>query len=282
MKRNLMAFVMVWLLLLSLSTGVCASEAPALVVDNAGLLTTAEADSLESMAQALRLEYEMDIVILTVNSLDGKQPQAYADDYFDWNGYGCGDDYSGALFLLSMEERDWYISTHGNAIYALTDYGIQDSTEAALSYFAGDDYYNGFYVWLSVLPAYLDAWESGAPVDGQADDSADYYHADREEILYYEEDVTPSIFLSLLIGMAAAGITVLVMRLGMNTKRPQHSAASYLTEGSYRLRTQQDIFLYSNVTKRARPQEQSSGSRGGSSVHRSSSGRRHGGGGGKF
>lgn len=280
MKRKAFTILAVLLLLLSVPLEAFASSSPTLVVDSAGLLTAQEAADLEAKAQALRSRYEMDPVILTVNSLDGSRPQDFADDFFDAYGYGYGENYSGALFLISMEERDWYISTSGDAIYALTDYGIQASAEEALSYFAEGDYYGGFDAWLNALPDYFEAFRNGAPIDGQADYSGDYDHGDQEEIVYYEEDVSPSFLLSLVIGLVVAGICVLIMRAAMNTKRSQRGAASYLVEDSYHLRTHQDMFLYSNIQKVPRPKESSSG--GGSSVHHSSSGKSHGGGGGKF
>ena len=281
MKRKGFVILTVLLLLMSLPLTAFASESPTLVVDSAGLFTTEEAAALEAKAQALRSQYEMDVVVLTVNSLDGSRPQDFADDFFDSHGYGCGENNSGALFLISMEERDWYISTSGDAIFALTDYGIQKSAEAALSYFGEGDYYGGFNAWLDGLPVYFDALRNNAPIDGYADYSGDYYHADQEKVVYYEEKTTPSILLSLIIGLVVAGISILIMRISMNTKRPQRSAVAYLIEDSFHLRTRQDIFLYSTVQKTPRPKENSSGG-GGSSTHVSSSGQSHGGGGGKF
>ena len=280
MKRKGFAILTTLLLLLSLPLAAFASESPTLVVDSAGLFTAEEAAALEAKAQALRGQYEMDVVILTVNSLDGSRPQDFADDFFDSYGYGCGENYSGALFLISMEQRDWCISTSGDAIYALTDYGIQKSASEALSYFADGDYYGGFNAWLDELPVYFDALRDNAPIDGNADYSGDYYHGDQEEVVYYQEEKAPNLFLSLIIGLAAAGISILIMRSSMNTKRSQRGAASYLVDDSFHLRTHQDIFLYSNIQKTPRPKQNSSG--GGSSVHHSSSGRSHGGGGGKF
>lgn len=279
MKRKLTALITCVLLLLTLPMAVFADELP-MVVDNAGLLTAEEAASLNTKALALREEYEMDIVILTVDALDGKRPQDYADDFFDYGGYGYGDDYSGILLLLSMENRDWYIFTSGDGIYALTDYSIQACMEEPLSYMGQGDFYGGFNAWLDGLPVYLESFHNDAPIDGQADYSEDYYHGDREGVVYYHEEKAPNLFLSLIIGLAVAGISVLVMRASMNTKRSQRGAASYLVEDSFHLRTHQDIFLYSNIQKTPRPKQTSSG--GGSSVHHSSSGRSHGGGGGKF
>lgn len=252
------------------------------VIDNADLMTNEEVFQLEEKASSISDTYEMDIVILTVDSLGGKTAEAYADDYYDGNGYGYGEDYSGVLFLLSMEERDWYISTCGSAVYVLTDYGIQQSADAALPYLSAGDYAMGFYSWLDILPEFLDAISEGAPIDGYADYSGSYYSGTQEEIVYYEEDISPSFLLALLIGAAAGGITIAVMRSSMNTRRKQSGAREYMNRDSYRLRSQRDIFLYSNVTRTARPKQTSSGSGGGSSVHRSSSGRSHGGGGGKF
>ena len=58
-----------------------------------------------------------DVIVVTVASLDGKTAESYADDYFDFNGYGLGQDRDGILLLLSMEDRDWAISTHGFALF---------------------------------------------------------------------------------------------------------------------------------------------------------------------
>ncbi len=281
MKQKMLCLLLCLLLLSTLPLTVLADEIPPLVVDNAGLMMQAEVEILRENALEMRRTYHMDIIILTVDNLGGKRPQDYADDFYD-EDYGYGNNYSGILFLLSMEERDWYISTYGDGIYALTDYGIQATAAKALPYLSRGDYFGGFAAWQNALVPYLDAFQAGTPIDGYADDSGDYYHGDQEETIYYEEDTSPSILLSLIIGLAAGGITIAVMRMGMNTKRPQHSAADYLKPGSYHLRTHQDLFLYSNVTKTARPKNTGSSGGGGSSVHRSSSGRRHGGGGGKF
>ena len=188
----------------------------------------------------------------------------------------------GVLFLLSMEERDWYISTKGNAIYALTDYGIQQVGESALPYLKNGDYYGAFDAFLAALPTYFSAYSDGSPIDGYADTSGDYYHGDQEDVVYYEQPRHVSIWISIVIGAVVGGITVLIMRACMNTKRPQRSAGSYLNDSSYHLRTNRDLFLYSNVTKTRIQQESSSSGGGGSSVHTSSSGSSHGGGGGKF
>lgn len=278
MKHKMICLILCLLLLTSLFLSACARQTEQYIIDNADLLSASEEASLGVKAQALRQEYGMDVVILTVDSLDRKRPQEYADDYYDYNGYAD----NGVLFLLSMEERDWYISTKGNAVYALTDYGIQQVGESALPYLGDGDYYGGFDAFLDTLPTYFSAYNDGTPIDGTVPTSGDYYHGDQEEVVYYEQPRHVNVWISIVIGAVIGGITVLIMRACMNTKRPQRSAGSYLNDSSYHLRTNRDLFLYSNVTKTRIQQESSSSGGGGSSVHTSSSGSSHGGGGGKF
>lgn len=272
-KKFRILFLLLLLPCLILSVG---AENP-LVVDNANLLSPGEIDQLETMAQVIRDTYGIDPVILTVNSLEGLSAQDYADSFYDSNGYG--DD--GVLFLLAMEEREWYISTCGSCIYALTDYGIQQLGENTVWFLSDGDYCRGFESFLSELPVYMTAYESGKPLDGYADNSGGYAPGTREETVYYEDSRSPNLLLSLLIGVSSAAVAVGIMRASLKTNRPRHSAADYMNRNSYHLHTHQDMFLYSSVTKTRRQQNSSSGG-GGSSVHRSSGGRSHGGGGGRF
>ena len=124
MQKRTISIILCLMLLSVLVLNVSAESNLPMVTDSAGLLSGEERIELEEKAQDLRAEYDMDVVILTVDSLGGKSAQDYADDYYDDNGYGYGENYSGILFLLAMEEREWYISTCGDAIYAVTDYGV--------------------------------------------------------------------------------------------------------------------------------------------------------------
>jgi len=284
MKHRFFTGILCLLWILTLSIGVSASQSLPMVVDHADLLSQKEMERLESRANILAEEYHTHVVIVTIDGLNGESAQDYADDYFDQNGYGYGGGRSGILFLLAMQEREWYISTCGETIYAVTDYGIQQLGNAALDGgLSSGDYYRAFCSYLDMLESYLSAAKAGEPMDGYADYSGDYYHGTREDVVYSQKKGI-NWLLSVFFGLAAAGITVLVMIASMNTRRRQYGAASYIQKGSFRLNIMQDLFLYSSISKTRRPEN--TGSRGhsggGSSVHHSSSGRSHGGGGGKF
>lgn len=244
MKKTITYLLLCLLLLTVLVLPVSAKSGQ--VLDYAVLMSTDEAVSLADHFSDFRNSYGLDIVILTVPNLMNTPIDAFADDFYDNNGYGE----DGLLFLLDIDSRQWYISTSGRAIDMLSDGELEKIGEKVVPYFSEGKYYEGFDHFLDILPGYLDIDKEGGI----------------------------NLFLSLFAGAGIAGIALLVMRSTMNSKNPQRSAAAYTVENSYHLRQHLDLFLYSNVSKRAKPKNDSSDS----STHRSSSGRTHGGRGGSF
>ena len=70
------------------------------VVDNADLLTQTGENELSEKLQDISDELQFDVVVVTTNSTGSKTATEYADDYFDYNGYGRGSNNDGALFLV--------------------------------------------------------------------------------------------------------------------------------------------------------------------------------------
>ena len=66
------------------------SELPRLV-DDADILTDSEEKELNQQLDTVSEEQECDVIIVTVDSLNGKTVEEYADDYYDDNGYGYGE-----------------------------------------------------------------------------------------------------------------------------------------------------------------------------------------------
>jgi len=75
------------------------------VIDEVGLLNEGEKAELEKRIASIHSRYNFDLVILTVFDTGDKTPEAYADDYFDYGGYGVGSDADGALFLQVLNSR---------------------------------------------------------------------------------------------------------------------------------------------------------------------------------
>lgn len=114
------------------------------VFDKANLLSPNEVSQLEYQVNNAISIMNMDLVVLTINDANGKTSKEYADDYYDYNGYGIGEDKSGALILIDMDNREIYISTTGKMMEKLTDLDIEAIIVSGHSNLNAKDYYGCF------------------------------------------------------------------------------------------------------------------------------------------
>lgn len=238
------------------------------LADFADLLDDDQEEELEAKLDQVSEDYNCDVVVITEESIDGATPVDYADDFFDYNDYGMGDDKSGILFLITMSERKWCISTHGEAIQIFTDAGQKYMTDSFVSYLSDGEYYEGFMKFADLCEEFIIQAQTGEPydVDNLPEESTPFYI---------------TLLISLAIGFVIAVIVSVVMRSQMKTVHMKPNAGDYLTAGSLHVNRSRDMFLYNQVTRTAKPKEESSGG-GGSSTHTSSSGETHGGSSGSF
>ena len=270
-------FLSILIVILCINCSLSISAAPDLLVDDAGLLEDWEVETMSQMLDEISMEAGCDIVIITVDSLEGERASDYADDFYDYNGYSE----DGVLFLLSMEERDWWISTSGLAIEAIDDERqdiIFNSIKANLS---DGEYFSAFTQFAAMCSTfYMSPPESSSyNSDGVSENRYPYSDDSSEGHINWF-----SVFMiSLIIGAIVALIIVSSMKGALKSVKMQAKADNYIKTGSMKITGRRDTFLYRNVTKTPRPQSTPSGGGGGGSrTHTSSSGRSHGGSGGKF
>ena len=137
-----------------------------LLVDDAGLLTEEEADALLDKLEEISERQECEVAVVTVDSLDGKTAEAYADDFYDYNGYGYGKDDDGILLLISMEDRDYAITTYGFGITAFTDAGLQYVVNDFKPALSGGRYGDAFNDFADCCDKFLTQAHTGEPYDG--------------------------------------------------------------------------------------------------------------------
>ena len=237
------------------------------LVDEADLLSDAEEKDLLSKLDEISERQKCDLVIVTVKDLGGKTPEAFADDYFDYNGYGQGEDYSGLLLLLSMKERDWHITTTGYAIRAFTDAGLEYMSDRFVPKLSSGEYEQAFNSFAELSDKFLTQAKTDKPYDKG--------NLPKEPLSWIW------VPLSLGVGLVTAFVVVSSMAGQLKSVEPDVAATNYIVENSLTVTQAEEKFLYKTIDKVARPKESKSSS-GGSSTHTSSSGRTHGGAGGKF
>lgn len=289
MKRKIFAVLTVTLLLcinlslLSFATyeyGVIPEERIVpLVSDEADLLTDDEEMLLTDRLETIGFSYDVEIGVVTVNSLEGKSAENFADDYYDYNGFGYGVNDDGLLVLYKdgvPGDREVYITTHGSAIYKFADYKIDRIVDEMISDLQYGNYYWAFETFADECEYVLENYE--------IEDVGGYYGSDD---LYHDSGSSgpaignvPAVWIpgSIAIGFILALLIMLGVASGLKTVKRQANAAAYVD--NMNITSKSDTFLYRNVRKTPRPKSTSSG--GGSSSHRSSSGRSHGGGGRRF
>ena len=230
------------------------------LVDQADLLTDAQEASLLSKLDSISNRQGMDVVVVTADTLDGKSPMAYADDFYDYNGYAE----DGILLLVSMEDSDWWISTAGYGITAFTDAGIEYLGNRFVPSLSDGDYAGAFEIYADHCDEFITQAKTGDPYDT--------HNLPKEPF-----DFLLNLAISFVIGLVIAAIATAVMKGKLKSVRAQAGASGYVKNGSMNVTHRQDLFLYRDVNRTAKPKDSS-----GSSTHTSSSGRSHGGGGGKF
>ena len=232
------------------------------VYDFANLLTDSEEQALAAQIRDFCGRTGLDLPLVTTSDAEGKSSRDYADDFYDYNGFGVGENADGMLLLIDMDNRQAYLSTTGRAINLFTDSEIYDVTDPVAERLGDGDYYGGCQTGINRIIAHVEEENEKSTLSGRFARSA-------RRLPFYL--------------LAAGGLTALILygmtRSHKTARRAQH-AGSYLDQQSLAFPLREDTFIRSSLTRRKI--ESSSGGGGGTSTHRSSSGRSHGGGGSSF
>lgn len=229
------------------------------VVDLADLLSDSEEDTLRSKLDDISTRHNCDVVVVTVQNIGNKSAMEFADDFYDYNDYRP----DGIMLLVSMGTRDWWVSTTGSGITAITDPALRKIEDDAVSRLTSGEYYSAFNKYADLCDDFLTQAENGKPYSPPAIGTG-------------------------TAGVIAAGVGLLTGAIGTGSMKSKlksvhqkTGASDYMRRDSLNIMRADEIYLFSNVTRTPIVREER-GSGGGGGVHISSSGTSHGGGGGKF
>lgn len=269
MKKKILMILFTMLFCMVTTLPILAAGNMPRLVDNADLLSNSEESTLLAKLDEISERQQMDIVVVTTQTIDGKSPMEYADDFYDYNGYGFGDEADGILLLISMEDRDWYITTTGYGITAITDAGREYISEEFLSDLGEGKYADAFTTYADLCDEFITQAKTGSPYDAGNLPKKPF-------------DFGMHLIIAFVVGLVVAVVATNIMKAKLKTVRFQPAAREYVRSGSMSVNEQKDLFLYTHVDRRRKPEPKENNTGGGSSTHVSSSGSTHGGGGGKF
>ena len=186
--------------------------------------------------------------------------EASADDIYDYNGYGAGENDDGILLYICSDTREYHFTTHGEGLKYFNSNGLKYLESKVAPYLSEDDYYEAFEIFIETTDELLQMAKDGKPYN---------------EKQYSTKYLIGVIIAALLIPLLVALILMKKKLKKMKTAVENDYAANYVKPGSMNISVSRDLFLYSRITKTERPKESSG-------THTSSSGRTHGGRGGSF
>ncbi len=253
-------FSCVLLTLLTLFLPANASFQNPSIVDDAGYLMQSELSSLSKELDEVREKYDFEVAIYTETEMTSGSAEASADDIYDYNGYGSGENDDGILLYICSDTREYHFTTHGKGREWFNSRGLVYLESKVLPHLRENDYYEAFEEYIETTDELLQMAKDGKP-----------YNEKQYSMKYLFGVIIVCLIAPLLIAF-------LMMRRKlkkMKTAVSNNSAANYMKPGSMTLTASRDIFLYSHITKTERPKSSSG-------THTSSSGRTHGGRGGSF
>ena len=282
MRNRIFVILMTLLLTLGVSAGAVFAEGSSVYMqDTSAILSQEDQAALETRLSTITT---------------GKEPQAYADDYYDANGLGIGDDHSGIMLVVNFDSGDWVITTTGSAIDTFTD-ARQKTTMNKVVKKLRDNPTKAFNIFADKCETYL--IDANKPVEETEQvESETEVEATETETAQADDtdDMHPRAILigGIVLGIITSLIIVLCQAGDLNSVHREPAAKNYVRPGSMKLTTQTEQFLNKRVDRVAKSDSSSgaaagaaaahhhSSSSSGSTTHTSSSGTTHGGASGKF
>ena len=262
------------------------------VFDQAGLFSETEIIQLEEKIAQCRKSTKMDVVIVSAYADGERSAEEYADDYYDYGGFGVGKKASGVLLLYYMDGPgqlggECYISTLGTMINMLTDERIESILDDVYGDLGNRDFAGATEHFLEDVKAYVkEGVESGQYT----------YDRDTGEIVRYHSIRLYEVAIAMVIAGILAGSVCLDIKkryaMKQSSREVSNSLQAYRADCAFHFSVAGDKMVNKYVRSVPIPRNTSSGSggrghsgsssAGRSTIHTSSSGRSHGGGGRRF
>jgi len=259
MKKVFSCMLLLFITMTLLLPAYAAFENPP-IIDDSGYLMQSELDELSRELDKVREKYNFEVAIYTESDMTSGSAEASADDIYDYNGYGAGENDDGIMLYICSDTREYHFTTHGKGLEYFNSNGLIYLESKVVPYLAENDYYEAFEAYIEASDELLQMAKDGKPYN---------------EKHYSTKYLVGVILVCLLAPLLIAFVMMKKKLKKMKTAVENDYAANYVKPGSMRINTSRDLFLYSRITKTEKANSSSG-------THTSSSGRTHGGRGGSF
>lgn len=224
-----------------------------LLYDTAGILSEDEASKLQSAIAAVNEKYNIDVSILTVYD--------YKDFFLENFNKNCSDLDEAAecfcnsgvisedcvLLIMSTSERDYRIASNEKGHDAFTKYGREYIDEAIKDSLSDDNYIEAFTKFIDLADEFIAEYEKGTP-----------YDTNHKKMGFFDYLIRFGVPLG--AGLVVGIIAVFVVNKKYKPVQLKAEANDYLIPGSLQVHNAYDRFIYTHVTRTAKPKNNSSSS----------------------
>lgn len=265
MKKTLsMIFTLCFICMMNI-TSFATSTHPVRLVDNANILQASEKTTLTNRLNEISQRQNVDVVVVTVNSIGSKDMHTFATDFYVNNHYGMGSNDDGVLLLINMKDRKFQIVAHGYGSVAFTNAGMDYVIDQLGTKFKKKNYSGAINDFATLSDNFISKAKSGAAYD-------------KHNLPKKAFDFGKNILISLGAGAAVAAIVLFILYKQMKNVAMKATADDYLKKDSLKVTQSRDVYLYTHTDRRAKPKNNGDKS----SMRSSSSGRSFRSGGGSF
>ena len=133
------------------------------IYDEPRFLTEEQLKDINDRLIKIRNDYKVDVTIIMEEVMYGETAQETADDYFDYNGYGVGENSDGILLYISKSPREYHFSTHGSAMKSFNKRGLIYIESKVLPHLKENDYYGAAGAYADTAEEMLEMAANGKP-----------------------------------------------------------------------------------------------------------------------
>ena len=207
------------------------------VFDEADLLNDSEELALEEKLADLSNKHNAQIVVCTIESMDGGDIDEFLEYLYDEMEFGYGDNHDGVLLLVCMDIREYRILSNGFAGVAIDSGDIDAIGDVIVSDLSDGNYAAAFDEFADQCDYYLDGYINGFPFN-----------------------FGKNLLICLVSGIIAGVVVAFILKGQLKTVRKQDQASDNVKPGSMQVTVSNDFFLYRDVTRTKKESSNSSGS----------------------
>lgn len=262
---------------LALGAGIGVS-ADSYVYDAAELFSTGETQQIQSLAEEIDEEYQMNVLVLTTEYAGGQSSSGLMEEAYEELGYDDNDDKGGIALIIDLDNGELNLVTDRDMIYYITDEREETIYDAGYEWAQDGEYGESM---IAMLESVQEMLQKGIPGNQYT------YDTETGRIVRHLSVTMSDLLIALCASLIGAGVICSVIyRSYTHVQEYQYQPER---NANMKLTSQQDRLVNQFVTQRRIQQGPPPGAGGGpggpdmggggrSSVHHSSGGHSYGGG----